>query len=142
MESGERSHPAEPGQTAADLIARADVAAARSAIAGIAVRTPSIASGALSERVGTAVSLKAECLQGTGSFKLRGALNKVSCLGERASAGLITASAGNHGRALAQAARVRGLECEVIMPRRRRGLEGRRRRASRRAREPAGRLGR
>ena len=37
-------------------------------------------------------------------------------LGERASAGLITASAGNHGRALAQAARVRGVECEVLMP--------------------------
>jgi threonine dehydratase len=116
MESGDRSHGTGPDATAADLIARADVAAARAAIAGVAVRTPTIASGALSERVGTAVSLKAECLQGTGSFKLRGALNKVFSLGEHASAGLITASAGNHGRALAQAARVRGVECEVLMP--------------------------
>ena len=53
------------------------------------------------------MALKAECLQGTGSFKLRGALSKVAALGERASAGLVTASAGNHARAVAQAARLR-----------------------------------
>ncbi len=63
------------------------------------------------------MALKAECLQGTGSFKLRGALNKVAALGERASSGLVTASAGNHARAVAQAARLRGVGCEVFMPR-------------------------
>jgi len=116
MESGDRSGEARPAATAEDLIARADVAAARAAIAGAALHTPTIVSAELSERSGTAVSLKAECLQVTGSFKLRGALNKVASLGEHASAGLITASAGNHGRALAQAARVRGVGCEVFMP--------------------------
>ncbi|PZR70156.1 MAG: hypothetical protein DLM63_00170 [Solirubrobacterales bacterium] len=44
-----------------------------------------------------------------GSFKLRGALNKISALGQRASGGLVTASAGNHGQAVAYAARVRGV---------------------------------
>ncbi len=62
----------------------------------------------LSAAAGTPVALKAECLQGTGSFKLRGALSKVAALGERASAGLVTASAGNHARAVAQAARLTG----------------------------------
>lgn len=104
----------QPG--ALELIARADVAAARAAIAGAAVRTPTLLSGEVSNRAGTAVALKAECLQGTGSFKLRGALNKVAALGEGAEAGLVTASAGNHARALAQAARVRGVRCEVFMP--------------------------
>jgi threonine dehydratase len=71
----------------------------------------------LATLAGTAVALKAESLQRTGSFKLRGALAKVAALGERASGGLVTASAGNHGRAVAQAARVRGLACQVYMPR-------------------------
>jgi threonine dehydratase len=61
--------------------------------------------------------LKAECLQVTGSFKLRGALSKVAALGQRVGPGLVTASAGNHARAVAQAARVTGVSCEVFMPR-------------------------
>jgi threonine dehydratase len=105
------------GSSVADLIAAADPLAARSAIAGVAVRTPTIACDDLSELAGGSVALKAECLQRTGSFKLRGALNKVAALGERADAGLVTASAGNHARAVAQAARVRGVGCEVFMPR-------------------------
>jgi threonine dehydratase len=100
----------------AALIAGAELDAARHAITGIAVRTPTISCLDLSEAVGT-VALKAECLQGTGAFKLRGALYKVAALGARADAGLVTASAGNHGRAVAQAARVRGVGCEVFMPR-------------------------
>jgi threonine dehydratase len=103
-------------QAAADAIAQADLERARRAIAGVAVRTPTIACEDLAELSGTEVALKAECLQGTGSFKLRGALSKVAALGDRASAGLITASAGNHARAVAQAARVRGVGCEVFMP--------------------------
>jgi threonine dehydratase len=103
-------------RAAADTIAHADLERARRAIAGVAVRTPTIACEDLAELSGTAVALKAECLQGTGSFKLRGALSKVAALGDRASAGLITASAGNHARAVAQAARVRGVGCEVFMP--------------------------
>jgi threonine dehydratase len=90
---------------------------ARGAIAGVAVRTPTISCQDLTDAAGSEVALKAECLQATGSFKLRGALYKVAALGERADAGLVTASAGNHGRAVAQAARVRGVGCEVFMPR-------------------------
>jgi threonine dehydratase len=105
-----------PGPSAAELIAAVDPAAARDAITGVTVRSPTIASDDLAARAGGPVSLKAECLQRTGSFKLRGALNKVATLGERAGAGLVTASAGNHGRAVAQAARVMGVVCEVFMP--------------------------
>jgi threonine dehydratase len=100
-----------------ELIARADLDGARRAVLAAAVRTPTIASASLSEATGTAVALKAECLQGTGSFKLRGALSKVAALGDRAASGLVTASAGNHARAVAQAARLTGVSCEVFMPR-------------------------
>ncbi|MCW3067673.1 MAG: threonine ammonia-lyase, partial [Solirubrobacterales bacterium] len=82
----------------------------------VAVRTPTIASDDLAELAGGPVVLKAECLQRTGSFKLRGALNKLASLGEHAAAGLVTASAGNHGRAVAHAASVVGVGCEVFMP--------------------------
>ena len=81
------------------------------------MRTPTIACEDLAELAGTPVALKAECLQVTGSFKLRGGLHKVAALGERAGAGLVAASAGNHARAVAQAARVGGVGCEVFMPR-------------------------
>jgi threonine dehydratase len=102
--------------SAAELIARADLRSARRAIDGVAVRTPTIGCGDLAEIAGMSVGLKAECLQGTGAFKLRGALHKVAALGPRADAGLVTASAGNHGRAVAQAAAVRSIGCEVFMP--------------------------
>ncbi|MGA2451965.1 MAG: pyridoxal-phosphate dependent enzyme [Solirubrobacteraceae bacterium] len=104
-------------RAAADLMAAADLDGARRALGSAAVRTPTIACAELAEAAGTVVALKAECLQGTGSFKLRGALSKVAALGERASAGLVTASAGNHARAVAQAARLTGVGCEVFMPR-------------------------
>ncbi len=100
-----------------ELIDLIDPEHARAAIAGVAVRTPTFLSEELSEAAGATVALKAECLQRTGSFKLRGALNKVAALGEDAAGGLVTASAGNHARAVAQAARVRGIACEVFMPR-------------------------
>ncbi len=60
--------------------------------------------------------LKAENLQRTGSFKIRGALAKLAALGDSATGGVITASAGNHGQAVAYAAAVRGVPCEVFMP--------------------------
>jgi threonine dehydratase len=105
------------GRSAAELIAHADLRAALEAIDGSAVRTPTLACEELTRSAGTEVLLKAECLQGTGSFKLRGALSKIAALGEDAAPGLITASAGNHGRALAHAARLTGVGCEVFMPR-------------------------
>jgi threonine dehydratase len=115
-QGGEQDSDPDAADVAA-LIATVDVERARRAIAGAARRTPTIACEELSERAGGVSALKAESLQRTGSFKLRGALNKLDSLGERASAGLITASAGNHARAVAEAARLRGVACEVFMPR-------------------------
>jgi threonine dehydratase len=100
-----------------ELIGTTDLQAAAAAIAPIAVRTPTLASPDLSELLGGAVVLKAECLQATGSFKLRGVLSRIAALGPAAEGGLLTASAGNHARALAHAARLRGVDCEVFMPR-------------------------
>ncbi len=107
---------AQAQRDAKELVARIDPSAAASAVAGELVRTPALASRELSNIARTPVVLKAECLQLTGSFKLRGALNKVAALGDGAACGLVTASAGNHARALAQAARIRGVGCEVFMP--------------------------
>jgi threonine dehydratase len=109
--------PSSGQRSAAELIARADLDGARRAVLADVLQTPTIACASLSEAAGTAVALKAECLQRTGSFKLRGALSKVAALGDRAASGLVTASAGNHARAVAQAALLRGVSCEVFMPR-------------------------
>jgi threonine dehydratase len=101
---------------AAGLIAEADLDAALAAVRKTVVRTPTLACPELACGGGGVLLLKAECLQHTGSFKLRGALSKVAALGGGAAGGLVTASAGNHGRAVAQAARSKGLACEVFMP--------------------------
>jgi threonine dehydratase len=93
-----------------------DVHRARGAIADVAKRTPVLPSITLSQRVDAEVTLKAENLQRTGSFKLRGALNKLAALGERCANGVTAGSAGNHAWALAQAAASRGVPCEVFMP--------------------------
>jgi threonine dehydratase len=75
-----------------------------------------LSSRTLAERTGMPVALKAENLQRTGSFKLRGALAKIASLGNRCEAGVVCGSAGNHAQAVAYAARVRGIACEVFMP--------------------------
>ncbi|HUA75019.1 MAG TPA: pyridoxal-phosphate dependent enzyme [Solirubrobacteraceae bacterium] len=103
--------------TFAELSAGIDLEAARRAIGDRAVRTPAIASPELAEMAGGPVLLKAESLQVSGSFKLRGALAKLAALGPLAEHGLIAASAGNHARAVAQAARLAGVGCQVFMPR-------------------------
>jgi threonine dehydratase len=108
--------PSPDSATYAARAAEVDVQAARAAIAPVAVRTPLIACDDLAETAGGALVLKAEALQGSGSFKLRGALAKVAALGERAAGGLVAASAGNHARAVAHAARLAGVGCEVFMP--------------------------
>ncbi|HET9093871.1 MAG TPA: threonine ammonia-lyase [Solirubrobacteraceae bacterium] len=84
--------------------------------AGVVRETPIVTARTLSERSGTRIALKAENLQGTGSFKLRGAMAKLSALGERTGAGVVCGSAGNHAQAVAYAARARGVPCEVFMP--------------------------
>jgi threonine dehydratase len=78
--------------------------------------TPVLSSRTLSERAGATVVLKAENLQRTGSFKLRGAQSKLAALGEECAGGVVTGSAGNHAQAVAYAARARGLTCHVFMP--------------------------
>jgi threonine dehydratase len=93
-----------------------DVQRARRAIADVAKRTPVLPSITLTQRLGADVTLKAESLQRTGSFKLRGALNKLSALGDDCARGVTAGSAGNHAWALAQAAAARGVPCEVFMP--------------------------
>jgi threonine dehydratase len=93
-----------------------DVHRACRAIADVAKRTPVLPSITLTQRLGADVTLKAESLQRTGSFKLRGALNKLAALGEDCARGVTAGSAGNHAWALAQAADARGVPCEVFMP--------------------------
>jgi threonine dehydratase len=95
----------------------ADIREARERLEGIARKTPVFVSETFSRLVGRDVQLKAEALQRTGAFKIRGAVNKVSTLddAERA-AGVVAASAGNHGQAVAWAARQAGIPATVYMP--------------------------
>ena len=99
-------------ELSADAIARA-----REAGHELVRRTPVLSSRTIARRCGApAVALKAENLQRTGSFKLRGALAKLAALGDAAKAGVVTGSAGNHAQSLAYAAQARGVPCEVFMP--------------------------
>jgi threonine dehydratase len=88
---------------------------ARLASSRLVRHTPVLTAASLSERCGGTVVLKAENLQRTGSFKLRGALNKVRAISGSAR-GVVAGSAGNHAQALAYAARASGLPCYVFMP--------------------------
>ncbi len=95
-----------------------DVHAARERIRTHIVHTPLERSAWLSRHAGIDVHLKLECWQRTGSFKLRGALNAVMTLSpEQLACGLVTASAGNHGQALALAATGCGASARIFVPR-------------------------
>ena len=83
---------------------------------GVVTHTPVTGSAALTERCGGDVVLKAENLQRTGSFKIRGAMNKLAELGGRAAGGVTAGSAGNHAQAIAFAARHAGVPCEIFVP--------------------------
>lgn len=97
-------------------LAHIEAAAAR--IAGHVLRTPMVPSPSLTDLTGVPIHLKLEHHQTTGSFKLRGATNALLSLtdAERAS-GVVAASTGNHGRALAHAAAAAGVPCTVCMSR-------------------------
>lgn len=82
----------------------------------VVTHTPVVSSAHLSERCGGSILLKAENLQRTGAFKIRGAMNKLSSLGDRARKGVVAGSAGNHAQALAFAARHFGVPCEIYVP--------------------------
>jgi threonine dehydratase len=94
-----------------------DIEAARSRLDGVARVTPVYRSETLSRLAGREVQLKAENLQRTGSFKVRGAYNRISALtAEQRAAGVVAASAGNHGQAVAWAALEVGSHARIYMP--------------------------
>jgi len=94
-----------------------EIERARERLAGVARVTPVFPSETLSRLAGRPVRLKAENLQRTGSFKIRGAYTKVSGLApEQRAAGVVAASAGNHGQAVAWAARELGAPARIFMP--------------------------
>ena len=92
-----------------------DIRDAAAGLSGVAVRTPLLPVDDLSERLGVAVLVKPESLQRVGAFKLRGAFNLVRQVAP-GSSGVITYSSGNHGQAVAYAARRFGLRAVIVMP--------------------------
>jgi threonine dehydratase len=95
----------------------ADIEAARARLDGISRVTPVFASNTLERLSGRPVLLKAENLQLTGAFKIRGAYNTIAQLtAEEGRAGVVTASAGNHGQAVAWAARRAGISATIFVP--------------------------
>ena len=94
-----------------------DVYLARQRIASIARRTPTIEDPRLSERANTKIVYKLENLQTTGSFKVRGAANKLLSLSEEErSRGVMTVSSGNHGRAVSYVAGRLGIQATIVLP--------------------------
>ncbi len=94
-----------------------DIMAAARRLHGHAVRTPLITSAVLDEAVGARVFIKPECLQRTGSFKFRGAYNRLAAMSaEERSRGVVAASSGNHAQGVAEAARIFGVSATIVMP--------------------------
>ncbi|TML31032.1 MAG: threonine ammonia-lyase [Actinobacteria bacterium] len=94
-----------------------EIEEARGRLEGIARVTPVYGSETLSKLAGRDVCLKAENLQRTGSFKVRGAVSKIATLSKsERRAGVVAASAGNHGQAVAWAAREAGIKATIFMP--------------------------
>ena len=100
-----------------DTVSLAEITRAQEVVADVARDTQVIESRYLSRTAGGTIALKAENLQRTGSFKVRGALNKIASL-DPSVKGVVTGSAGNHGQSLAYAARARGLTATIFMPER------------------------
>jgi threonine dehydratase len=98
-------------------VGSADIDAAARVIAPYAVRTPLLSPPVLNERVGTKVFLKLEMLQRTGSFKFRGAFNKLSSIPPDArGAGVVAFSSGNHAQGVAHAAQLLNMRATIVMP--------------------------
>jgi threonine dehydratase len=98
-------------------VSSADIDAAARVLAPFAVRTPLLSPPVLSDRVGTKVFLKPEVLQRTGSFKFRGAFNKLSSIPMSARGGGVVAfSSGNHAQGVAAAARILNMRATIVMP--------------------------
>jgi threonine dehydratase len=98
-------------------VTSADIDAAARVIASFAVRTPLLSSSALNERAGTKVFLKPEMLQRTGSFKFRGAFNKLSSIPiSSRGGGVVAFSSGNHAQGVAAAAQILKMQATIVMP--------------------------
>src|ERR1700678_2233043 len=98
-------------------VSAADIDAAARVLAPFAVRPPLFSSPVLNERVGTRVFLKPEMLQRTGSFKFRGAFNKLSSIPQNArSGGVVAFSSGNHAQGVAAAAKILNMQATIVMP--------------------------
>jgi threonine dehydratase len=94
-----------------------DVVAAREAIAGLAIQTPVVSAPALAACLGAPVALKLENLQVTGSFKVRGAANRMLALSDdERRRGVVTCSSGNHGRGVAYVAERLGVPATICVP--------------------------
>src|SRR5688572_3486488 len=95
----------------------ADVETAARRLAGVALRTPLISSPVLDAATGARVFLKAETLQRTGSFKFRGAYNKLSSIApEKRAGGVVAFSSGNHAQGVAHAAKLLNMPAVIVMP--------------------------
>src|SRR5256886_10644693 len=95
----------------------ADVDAAAQLLRGVALRTPLITSPVLDALTGARVFLKAETLQRTGSFKFRGAYNKLASIPRaRRAGGVVAFSSGNHAQGVAPAARLLGIPAGLVLP--------------------------
>lgn len=104
-------------QTAVALVSLEDLRAAAAILRGVAVRTPLLPADALSEVLGVPAFVKPEMLQRSGAFKFRGAYTFISKLSAADRArGVITASSGNHGQAVALAAKLYGVPATIVMP--------------------------
>lgn len=100
-----------------ELVSVDDVRAAAERLVGVVQRTPLERSRGVSALVGAETLLKCEHLQRTGSFKLRGAYNRIVLLSEaERAAGVVCASAGNHAQGVALSARIAGVSAQVFMP--------------------------
>jgi threonine dehydratase len=94
-----------------------DIQDARKILQGIIIPTPILSDEKLSQEIGAKAFLKAECLQRSGSFKVRGAYNKISRLSkEEKKRGVVTASAGNHAQGVALAARLHNIKATIVLP--------------------------
>lgn len=105
-------------RTAADVVTLADIEAARERIAGVVHRTPLDSSRTFAEMSGAeSVGLKLEAMQRTGSFKIRGAYNRLSRLSadERAN-GVVASSAGNHAQGVALAGKLLDIDTTIVVP--------------------------
>src|ERR1700760_2650161 len=98
-------------------VSAADVDAAAAVVAPFAVRTPLLSAPVLNERIGTRIFLRPEILQRPGSFKFRGAFNKLSSIPQdKRSGGVVAFSSGNHAQGVAAAAQILKMQATILMP--------------------------